>query len=349
MGFMPGQDLYSVVGSVIRDTTDLPSVFERIEQQVKDIDDQKRARKIAEELLEKLQSDEPTRLAARREARWHGKRSLDSLIRKRRQIHEGVNCRLFYGEYRKNGDTYVQCVVKVFEVGSYSSEFVARAHREIEILRKLQGAESQYIVAMLDYGLLAGKPALVMERLNSLATSREFRQQQREWIVRRVLEAARGVQAAHRMNVIHRDIKPENILLSTSESGKTIAKVADFGVGKDWDATLQLTIQGGQKVGTPNYRAPHRNSDTEIADAYSLGAVLCKGVLGEWPVKGRLSKKRNLVDRSITRELHLIMFRSTYYRPIGRLTVAELIEDLEFIVKTHDDGNGRKTARTRLN
>ena len=225
MGQMAGQDLYSVVGAVIRYTTDLPSVFERIKQQVNDPDDQKRARKIAEEFLDKLQADEPKRLAARREARWQVTRSLDSLIRKRRQINEGVNCRLFYGEYRKNDDTYVQCVVKVFEVGSYSSEFVARAYREIEILRKLQEAESQYIVAMLDYGLLAGKPALVMERLNTLATSREFRQHEREWVVRRVLEAARGVQAAHRMNVIHRDIKPENILLSTSESGKTIARL----------------------------------------------------------------------------------------------------------------------------
>src|SRR4029079_5108706 len=69
--------------------------------------------------------------------------------------------------------------------------------------------------------------------------------------LRRLLEAARGVGAAHANGVVHRDLKPANILVS--ESGE--AKVVDFGIAHLCGADL---TRAGTPVGTPLYMAPEQ-------------------------------------------------------------------------------------------
>ncbi|MEZ4235913.1 MAG: protein kinase [Myxococcota bacterium] len=109
---------------------------------------------------------------------------------------------------------------------------------------------------------------------------------QRE-IVRVVAEAARGVDAAHRVGVLHRDLKPGNILL-TPVSRR--AKVTDFGLAAetlspaptpDTPATATVTVmleaRDGRIVGTPAYMAPEQalgHPATRAGDVYALGATL---------------------------------------------------------------------------
>lgn len=102
-----------------------------------------------------------------------------------------------------------------------------------------------------------------------------------------LIDAARGIAAAHAEGVIHRDIKPPNIFLC-AEGNQGRVKVLDFGVSKllsDEDA--RPVTQTGAVVGTPHYMAPEqvrgvKDIDARI-DVYALGAVLFEMVSGRPP------------------------------------------------------------------
>jgi serine/threonine-protein kinase len=112
-----------------------------------------------------------------------------------------------------------------------------------------------------------------------------------EIAVRLVVQAARGVAAAHARGVVHRDIKPANLFLQqdAKTSGITV-KVCDFGVAKRVGAMgissghHSLTRSGGM-VGSPMYMSPEqaRNAKAvnERTDVWSLSVVLWEALSGQ--------------------------------------------------------------------
>jgi serine/threonine protein kinase len=101
-----------------------------------------------------------------------------------------------------------------------------------------------------------------------------------------ILEAARGIGAAHRMGMIHRDIKPDNIMIDK----KGEIRVADFGLAKELGEAATVLTAAGQAMGTPSYMSPEQARDasavTHSTDIYSLGATLFTLLSGKPPFGG---------------------------------------------------------------
>ena len=112
--------------------------------------------------------------------------------------------------------------------------------------------------------------------------------------VRVLVQAARGIAAAHSKGIIHRDIKPANLFLHIEDRGAhATIKVCDFGIAKrattgDAPSTHDLTDSGGI-LGSPLYMSPEQalNSRTidHRSDIYSLCASLYETLSGRklWP------------------------------------------------------------------
>ncbi len=157
--------------------------------------------------------------------------------------------------------------------GSLGSE--ARLLREAQALAKLSHPN---VVTILDVGSHDHDVFLAMEFLVGQTLGEWFRQAEHTWqeIVDVMLDAGRGLTAAHRQGLVHRGIKPSNIFLT--DDGRVV--VMDFGlaqsrapgseatlrsqaVGIDAALDTQLTADG-EVMGTPSYMSPeqHRGEAT---------------------------------------------------------------------------------------
>src|SRR5262249_34924831 len=97
-----------------------------------------------------------------------------------------------------------------------------------------------------------------------------------------LIDACKGVGAAHAAGLIHRDIKPANFMRATDGS----IKVADFGLAKTAaDADRHFT-RTGMVVGTPFYMSPEQCEAKPLdhrSDLYALGATYYSLLTGKSP------------------------------------------------------------------
>ena len=96
---------------------------------------------------------------------------------------------------------------------------------------------------------------------------------------RLILEVARGLEFAHKNQVLHRDVKPANVMLTHDLQ----AKLADFGTG------LFMTERTADRVGTAFYMAPEifeGRPPSVQSDVYSLGVLSYEVLASERPFKG---------------------------------------------------------------
>lgn len=110
-----------------------------------------------------------------------------------------------------------------------------------------------------------------------------------------VVQACRGVEAAHQAGIIHRDLKPANLLLARRADGQPLVKVLDFGIAKlrtAGEGTEDLSAGASAlsgAVGTPHYMAPEQVRGASVGplcDVYALGVVLFELLSGQKPYVG---------------------------------------------------------------
>ncbi|MGH3556827.1 MAG: protein kinase domain-containing protein [Mycobacterium sp.] len=101
--------------------------------------------------------------------------------------------------------------------------------------------------------------------------------------VRIIEQAAKALQAAHKIGLVHRDVKSSNILLDEDD----FAYLIDFGIARGADET---SLTGtGQMIGSWHYMAPERLQAHEAdarADIYALACVLYECLTGHRPFPG---------------------------------------------------------------
>jgi serine/threonine protein kinase len=96
-----------------------------------------------------------------------------------------------------------------------------------------------------------------------------------------IIQAAEGLECAHRNGIVHRDVKPANILVR--KDGHLL--LTDFGIAKILEGTTNLT-RVGTGIGTPQYMSPEQGTGQMVdrrSDIYSLGIVLFHCLTGRVP------------------------------------------------------------------
>lgn len=172
-----------------------------------------------------------------------------------------------------------------------SSLFAQRFQREVETIAKLQHPN---IVMAFDADEAEEGPFLIMEFVDGCDLTGEVSAGGPLAVadaVDCILQAARGLECAHKQGIIHRDIKPSNLMRDRSGA----VKVTDLGLARlnspDSQSPDQFSItQAGSVLGTVDYMAPEQALDSTTVDAradiYSLGATLHYLLTGHPPFQG---------------------------------------------------------------
>lgn len=177
-----------------------------------------------------------------------------------------------------------------------------RFRREIDILKTLSHPN---VVKIWDRGEEDGVLFFTMEMLEGHNLYEHVGQEKQDLkdTVSMVCQIADGLHCAHDKGLVHRDIKPENIFVC--RDGRL--KVIDFGLAKDPQATVKVTMQA-VAVGSPLYMPPEvfpllaqAVDDFELTPAYdqfALATIAFEMLTGARPFISDLSYPSGQPDLS---------------------------------------------------
>lgn len=161
--------------------------------------------------------------------------------------------------------------------------------------RAMARVSHPHVVPIFDVGLFDDGVFLAMELVegdNLRAWLRGAPRSPRE-IVSVLLDAGRGLAAAHAAGVVHRDFKPENVMVDRQGRGR----VLDFGLAHEagllhpaspgtLSATPEMLTEAGRVLGTPAYLAPERlagHPSDARSDQFSFCLTLAEALTGQLP------------------------------------------------------------------
>jgi serine/threonine-protein kinase len=179
---------------------------------------------------------------------------------------------------RRLADGQVVAVKMVTPEVAPQAALLARFQRETGILRNLT---HPHIVSFHEAGEAGGLLYFVMEYVDGPCGSALVKRHGPFAPPRVVTLGCQLLDAlahAHLQGFVHRDVKPGNVLLACSE-GREVLKLADFGLGRAYQASAMsgLTV-AGTAGGTPAYMPPEQVLDFRAArpaaDQYAAAATL---------------------------------------------------------------------------
>jgi hypothetical protein len=191
-----------------------------------------------------------------------------------------------------------------------SSQASSRVMREAKAIARLSHPN---VVAVFEVGPYDDGVFLAMELVDGGTLREVLARRELPWreVLSLLVQAGRGLAAAHAAGLVHRDFKPDNVLVGTD--GRI--RVCDFGLARavedDADGAdhegrrappstrpLEATItKTGAILGTPAYMAPEQLRGTAAdarADVFAFAVALYEALCGERPFKG--TTVRELLD-----------------------------------------------------
>ena len=164
-----------------------------------------------------------------------------------------------------------------------------RFEREAKAVAQLR---SPHIVEIHDYGIAAGQPFMVMERLEGSQLSEHLREGSRlslEEVTQVTHQVAKALACAHEAGIVHRDLKPGNIFLARA-GDELLAKVFDFGIAKVTRAVNCDMTEEGALLGTPSYMSPEQVQGSSRvdhrSDLWALAVIVYNAVTLRRPFRG---------------------------------------------------------------
>ena len=109
-----------------------------------------------------------------------------------------------------------------------------------------------------------------------------------ERIVEVLLQAGRGLAAAHDAGLVHRDFKPANVLVGLD--GRP--RVTDFGLAQPVEGVGQQLATVSSRAGSPAYMAPEQATGevSQAADQFAFCVTCWQALTGELPYRGARSQ-----------------------------------------------------------
>lgn len=159
------------------------------------------------------------------------------------------------------------------------TSMVERFKREGKILAKL---DHPNIIKVLDFGMskeffYISFEYIEGESLRNIFKTKTLSHEQKEHVM---IQLLKGLDYAHKNEIIHRDIKPENIFVDKNLN----VKLGDFGLAlssEDNFVTNPYSI-----IGTPSYMSPEQVRGAKLtahSDIFSAGVVLFELFTGKNP------------------------------------------------------------------
>jgi serine/threonine protein phosphatase PrpC/predicted Ser/Thr protein kinase len=107
-----------------------------------------------------------------------------------------------------------------------------------------------------------------------------------------VEQAAKGLRAFHRMEMLHQDLRPDNIMIDKTRT----VKIIDFGSAKVTGVVEASPPAGREDIlGTVQYTAPEYflgQSGSPRADMFSLGVITYQMLTGKLPYGSQIARAR---------------------------------------------------------
>src|SRR5712692_389758 len=182
----------------------------------------------------------------------------------------------------------------------------ARILREARAMARLAHPQ---VVAIYDVGLHEDQVFVVMEMVEGGTLREWLARERRSWreVLGVLLEAGRGLAAAHAAGLVHRDFKPDNVLVG--RDGR--ARVTDFGLARLGEGEEGLTpapraatetapaklTASGLVAGSPAYMSPeaaHGDAVDERSDVFSFCVTAWEALYGDLPFAGETLQELSL-------------------------------------------------------